>query len=266
MRYVSQREAASCYLASQPFFPANDTALPPVNRDMAALRLILNYAKRQQYLDRNPVCDVSFLKEPEGNMRIVSHWEQRMYLAAASPLVHDVALLVVETGMRPGEVFHLEVEDVFLRHSYLKVQKGKTRLARRTLQLTQAAYEMLKQRLAKAKGRFLYPHRCDPNRPLDNIHRGHYKAVRGAGIKPEFRLYDFRHTFGSRSAMAGVDLPTLKELMGHINIKTTMRYVHPTPEHKRQAMGKLKQFNLEQALLAQAHTAQIEGSLQKSLQ
>jgi integrase len=75
------------------------------NRDMAALRLILNYAKRHQYIDRNPVCDVSFLEEGEGNMRIVSHEEQRRYLAAASPLVHDVALLVVETGMRPGEVF-----------------------------------------------------------------------------------------------------------------------------------------------------------------
>lgn len=68
---------------------------------------MLNYAKRQQYIDRNPVCDVSFLDEGEGNMRIVSHWEQRLYLSVASPLVHDVALLIVETGMRPEEVFNL---------------------------------------------------------------------------------------------------------------------------------------------------------------
>ena len=37
-------------------------------------------------------------------------------------------------------------------------------------------------------------------------------------------------------------------------ITTTMRYVHPTPEHKRQAMDKLEQFNLEQALLAHTQT------------
>ena len=233
------------------------------NRDMAALRLMLNYAKRLQYIDRNPVCDVSFLDEGEGNMRIVSHWEQRLYLGAANPLVHDVALLIVETGMRPEEVFNLAIDDVFLRQNYLKVRKGKTRLARRTLQLTQSASEMLKQRLAKAKGRYLYAHRSDPNRPLNNIDRGHHKAVKDALIAPGFRLYDFRHTFGSRSAMAGVDLPTLKELMGHTSITTTMRYVHPTPEHKRQAMDKLEQFNLEQGLLA--HT-QNEESLQKSLQ
>ena len=47
--------------------------------------------------------------------------------------------------------------------------------------------------------------------------------------------------------MAGVDLSTLKELMGHSHISTTMRYVHPTPEHKRDAMRKLELFNLKQA-------------------
>ena len=69
--------------------------------------------------------------------------------------------------------------------------------------------------------------------------------------------YDFRHTYGSRSAVAGVDLETLKELIGHTSISTPMRYVNPTPEHKRQAIEKLEQFNAELALLA---LAQDSGS------
>ncbi|MEK7216995.1 MAG: tyrosine-type recombinase/integrase, partial [Chloroflexota bacterium] len=44
---------------------------------------------------------------------------------------------------------------------------------------------------------------------------------------------DLRHTALSRMAMAGIDLPTLKELAGHSQIQMTLRYVHPTPEHKR---------------------------------
>jgi hypothetical protein len=40
--------------------------------------------------------------------------------------------------------------------------------------------------------------------------------------------------------------PTLKELMGHSTISMTMRYVHPTPEHKREAVRKLEQFNIAQ--------------------
>ena len=81
---------------------------------------------------------------------------------------------------------------------------------------------------------------------MTTIKNSHPKAVRSAQIKPRFRLYDLRHTFGSRSAMAGVDLASLKELMGHSNISITMRYVHPTPEHKQEAVRKLERFNVEQ--------------------
>jgi len=63
--------------------------------------------------------------------------------------------------------------------------------------------------------------------------------------------------------MAGVDLTTLKELMGHSNISTTMRYIHPTPEHKRQAVQNLERYNAEQVFMAyESHL----GSPQKSPQ
>ncbi len=81
---------------------------------------------------------------------------------------------------------------------------------------------------------------------MTTIKKSHQEAVRVAQIKPRPRLYDLRHTFGSRAAMAGVDLATLKELMGHSNISITMRYVQPTPEHKQEAVRKLERFNVEQ--------------------
>ncbi len=108
--------------------------------------------------------------------------------------------------------------------------------------------DVLKRRLTNVNGPYLFPHRHDPNRHLTTIRKAHEKALRKANLQPPFRLYDLRHTFGSRTAMAGVDLPTLKELMGYSNISTTMRYVHPTPEHKREAVRKLERFNLEQLL------------------
>ncbi|MBI2818177.1 MAG: tyrosine-type recombinase/integrase [Acidobacteria bacterium] len=75
-----------------------------------------------------------------------------------------------------------------------------------------------------------------------------YGRCKPSDIKSRFRLYDLRHTFGSRSVMAGVDLATVKELMGHSQISTTMRYVHPTPEHKRAAVEKLERFNVAQLM------------------
>jgi Phage integrase family len=82
--------------------------------------------------------------------------------------------------------------------------------------------------LREAKGPYLFSHRQDPNKPLTTVRKAHLDAFKEAKIHPRFRLYDLRHTFGSRSAMAGVDLATLKELMGHSQISMTLRYVHPT--------------------------------------
>ncbi len=217
-----------------------------VNRDLAALRLILNLAIRKEYVAKNPVKEVQFLDEGPGQMRIVSHEEQQRYMAVASSLLRDVAMMIVETGQRPEEVFNTCKENVHLKLGYLFVPKGKTRFARRNVPLTDATINILKRRLAQARGAFVFSRRGDPEKPLTTVRKAHYKALREAKIRQPFRLYDFRHTFGSRSAMAGVDLPTLKELMGHSDISTTMRYVHPTPKHKQEAVAKLERYNQDQ--------------------
>jgi integrase len=52
----------------------------------------------------------------------------------------------------------------------------------------------------------------------------------------EVTFHDLRHTFASRLVVAGVDLPTVKELMSHKRIEMTLRYTHLSPGHKRAAM------------------------------
>ena len=115
----------------------------------------------------------------------------------------------------------------------------------------------------ESRGAYLFWHKCDPDRPLTTVQKAHEKAISGGGFRPPFRLYDLRHTYASRATMAGVDLATLKELLGHSHISVTIKYVHPTPEHKREALNKLERFNAAQLFAA---CEKRSGSPQKSPQ
>jgi len=178
------------------------------NRDLAALRSMLNYAMRKGLINRNPVHGVKLLPEPPGRMRIVSQEEQRKYLGKANQLLRDVATMILETGMRPEEVFTIRKENVHLPQGYVFVPTGKTRFARRNIPLTDATKAVLKRRMRATKSPFVVPSRYDPSKPLTTVKKAHEVALREAKIKPRFRLYDLRHTFGSRSAMAGIDPDT----------------------------------------------------------
>jgi integrase len=98
------------------------------------------------------------------------------------------------------------------------------------------AREVLGRRLLEMKSEWLFPAATDSSRPVASVADAHEAAIRRSKIERPFRLYDLRHTALTRMAMAGVDLPILRELAGHASIQMTMRYVHPTTEHKKLAL------------------------------
>ena len=74
--------------------------------------------------------------------------------------------------------------------------------------------------------------------PLVDIKNSWKAAVKKAGIK-DFRFHDLRHTFASHLVMQGVDLNTVRELLGHKSLQMTLRYAHLSPGHNRDAIQRI---------------------------
>jgi site-specific recombinase XerD len=72
-------------------------------------------------------------------------------------------------------------------------------------------------------------------KPYQDVKRSFHTALRRSGIK-DFHFHDLRHTFASHLVMAGVDLTTVKELLGHKTLTMTLRYAHLAPTHKVKAV------------------------------
>ena len=98
-------------------------------------------------------------------------------------------------------------------------------------------------------------------KPYVEIKRAFRSACIRASIK-DFHFHDLRHTFASRLVRKGVDLNTVKELMGHASITTTQRYLHSQAKEKRQAVetlaGQTKKFDLECQKNGKSATADVE--------
>jgi integrase len=213
-----------------------------VNRELALLRAMFNLAVKQGLVKANPVRGVRFFREDNEQTRVVSYEEEERYLRAASTRLREVATLIVNTGMRPEEVYRLRREDVHLEEGYLQVPFGKTRAARRPIPLNRAARLLLADRLSKLGTQiWVFPSKRDASKPMEKIANTHARTVKRAKL-PWFRLYDLRHTWATRAVQSGMDLPTVAKTLGHAKLNMVLRYAHPTEEHQRTAMLKLEQY------------------------
>ena len=87
-------------------------------------------------------------------------------------------------------------------------------------------------------------------KPYRSFRTAFESARQKAGIV-DFKFHDLRHTFASRLTMAGIDLPTVQELMGHKGISMTLRYTHLSSDHKQRAVSALEQFEEKSHQLSQ---------------
>jgi integrase len=224
-----------------------------LRHNLHVLSVFFQWAKKFGYLKINPIRaeDIAIPSDKDSlHERVITFDEEQRYTELAAKLKNKnllhVTRLMLDQGMRPSEVFTLEVVGLSEENQTVKIFVGKSRSAKRTLFLTAECFRLLKTRLevAKALGtRWLFPSTRRPNRPINSVSNDHAAVLKR--MKVSFRLYDFRHTFATRAGENGMDLPTLAYVLGHGDLSTLRRYVHPGQSHASAAMKEHERLEQE---------------------
>lgn len=154
-----------------------------------------------------------------------------------------IVLLALNTGLRRGELFALRWEDVDLAHKVLTVRgsdakSGQTRHVPLNAEAVAVARALRDASNSTGGAPDTLVLRGRDGEQLDDIKTAWLAVLRAAKVDG-FRFHDLRHTFASKLVMRGVDLNTVRELLGHADLKMTLRYAHLAPEHKAAAVAKL---------------------------
>lgn len=215
-----------------------------VNRYRAAMSKVYKIAIANNKATRNPARLVPQRKESNGRLRFLSDDEEKFLRAAIQRDVYALQLdIALNTGMRKSEQFTVTWEQVSTVHKYIHLTKTKNGSERYVSLNSEAlrAIAALKQHHDEMK------EPCDAvflswqNKPMTDPREWFNAACDKAKIKG-VTWHTLRHTFASRLVMAGVDLKTVQELMGHKTIAMTARYAHLAPGHKLNALERLVNF------------------------
>jgi integrase len=208
-----------------------------VNIELACLRHMFNMAMKWGKAQKNPVKEVRLFKEPEGKDRILSPEEEVRLLETVrntkkAKHLEPVIIAALQTGMRKSEVLGLKWSNVDFANRLITVEGTKSGYIRK-IPMNAKLTEILQHGRKENHSEFVFADRR--GKPYKSFRSAWEHALEKAKIE-ELTFHSLRHTFGTRLGMAGVDIKTIQELMGHRDIKMTMRYSHPTAQHKRNAV------------------------------
>jgi integrase len=184
--------------------------------------------------------------------RILTPPEEDEYIENAPQPLRDFAVVCLDTSLRPGEVLRLRWENTHFGDrrdgvGYLQVIEGKSKNAKRTLIKLERVAEVLKRRHKEAGAsadEWVFPgNEGDGSLNYSSLDSQHNHLIEKLGFSGRLRLYDLRHTALTRLAESWADVFSIQKIAGHSDIRVTSRYVHPTPEHIKQAFSRLEEYN-----------------------
>lgn len=220
-----------------------------VNKNLGCLRAMFNKAiEWKLFHGINPVNNKQFFKLDNKRLRYLEKEEIKRLLGHCEGHLKDIVEFAINTGMRKGEIFNLKWYDIDFNNGLIHLLKTKNG-DKREIPINESVKNVLLR--VKKNPDSPYVFSSFNGKPFNDIKKSFKTALKKADID-NFRFHDLRHTFASQLVMSGVDLLTVKELLGHKTLDMTLRYAHLSCNHKKQAVRALDGLNGTN--LTQAHS------------
>jgi integrase len=241
-RAGANRKKDQASALEKPMSPAS------VNRELANLRRLLRMAHDRKVINRVP--RIRLLKGERSREFVMSHAQERNYLEFAPQPLKDAALLMLDTGLRIAEARSLEWPDVHLqpvgnaKFGFIHVRKGKSKNAKRNVNLNPGVRAMLDSRQASSKSTYVFTDESGL-KPVSiwTLEDQHKRMKEALKLPADAVIHSFRHTFGTRLGETKADAFTIMKVMGHSTVVVSQKYVHPTPEAMERAFERLNAAN-----------------------
>lgn len=214
-----------------------------INRDLANLKVVFNFAVNEKYISESPVNNVSRLKETKKDFEALTDLEIKHFfrMLGKDEEIKLAFMIIRYTGCRRRSIARgkdwrrfLNWEDINFEQKTIKIiQKGGNS---KVVPLHDELHAYLKKESMR---------RGQPTGPVISLHADTIthkfsKAYKKANIKKDLApVHGLRHTAATKLIEAGCDLTVVADILGHENIKTTQRYVHPSMAHKHMQVNRL---------------------------
>ncbi len=243
-----------------------------VNRHIATLKHMFTKATDWNMVEEETlkrVRKVKLLEENNRRLRYLNKDECIALLNACKKHLKPIVMTAINTGMRKEEILNLKWDNVDLKNGFILLDITKNG-ERREIPINTTLHEVLSGIVRRIDIPYVFyvarkkkepitdstkviesvspigdkipqeetenqTEDSKPSQRYGNIHRSFKSACKKAKIR-DFHFHDLRHTFASQLVMAGIDLTTVKELLGHKTLTMTLRYAHLAPSHKVKAV------------------------------
>jgi excisionase family DNA binding protein len=233
------------------------------NRYLALLKKMFNVAIDEGYIRENPARKTKKCSERDRvSDRVFSEEEEARLLSASYPTLRSVIFVVLNTGLRLGEVLSLKWELIDFEKRMLKVERTKSGRPLTLPMNGDLVEEMKRLRALGPANQFVFQN-PKTGGPITTIRSAFEGACKRAGITG-LTFHRLRHTVASRLIERNADIEEVRSILGHSSIAITQRYVHATEERRRAAVELLAKKTPESpqnggSLLHGCDTAEKKG-------